>query len=276
MDDRYGTDVLAAGWRQQHARTLPEIEATPDLVVEVAADGYCGAVVGVASGMVELEDRHGRRRLFPLGPGLPRRRRRCRPRGARGRDGATATRRTASGSFAVADAQGAHRPREPDLRRGPARRGTRREGVGRRSARRGRRRRVSAGDRPARGCARRRAAERRASLRGAGRPSRAGFQGVPHRGGGRPRSPRRARAHRRSPVDRRVAVRALRGRSASRAGPTSRAASSSRSACAARSAGPPETRPTSRAPGSGSWARCRAIATSSPNCSAGSRSSSTS
>ena len=102
MDDRYGTDVLAAGWRQQHARTLPRVEASPDLVVEVAADGYCGAVIGLASGMVELEDRHGRRRLFPIGPGFL----------VDGADvvlvapapaAATGPRRTASGSIAVAD-----------------------------------------------------------------------------------------------------------------------------------------------------------------------------
>ncbi|GAA2984976.1 hypothetical protein JOD63_001848 [Microbacterium terrae] len=102
MEDRYGTDVLAAGWRERSAKTLPRVEAAHDLVVEVAADGYCGAVVGFASGMVELEDRHGRRRLFPLGPGFL-------------VDGAdvvltapTATapkgpQRTASGSFAAPD-----------------------------------------------------------------------------------------------------------------------------------------------------------------------------
>ena len=49
---------------------MARIEASRDLVVEVAADGYCGAVIGVASGLVELEDRVGRRRLFPLGPGF--------------------------------------------------------------------------------------------------------------------------------------------------------------------------------------------------------------
>ena len=70
MDDRYATDVLAAGWRDAGRRAVPRIEASADLVVEVAADGFCGAVVGVASGLVELEDRHGRRRLFPLGPGF--------------------------------------------------------------------------------------------------------------------------------------------------------------------------------------------------------------
>ena len=66
MDDRYGTDVLADGWRTRSAKQLAQVEASRDLVVEVADDGFCGAVVGVASGMVELEDRHARRRLFPL------------------------------------------------------------------------------------------------------------------------------------------------------------------------------------------------------------------
>ncbi|MET0780404.1 MAG: DUF3097 domain-containing protein [Microbacterium sp.] len=70
MEDRYATDVLAAGWRDAGRRAVPRIAASGDLVVEVAADGFCGAVVGVASGLVELEDRHGRRRLFPLGPGF--------------------------------------------------------------------------------------------------------------------------------------------------------------------------------------------------------------
>ena len=70
MDDRYSTDVLADGWRAHGHRPVPRIEASGELVVEVAADGFCGAVVGVSSGLVELEDRGGRRRLFPLGPGF--------------------------------------------------------------------------------------------------------------------------------------------------------------------------------------------------------------
>jgi hypothetical protein len=70
MDDRYGTDVLADGWRTRGRREIPRLEAEGDLVVEVAADGFCGAVVGLSSGLVELEDRSGRRRLFPLGPGF--------------------------------------------------------------------------------------------------------------------------------------------------------------------------------------------------------------
>ena len=70
MDDRYGTDVLAAGWRDAGTKQVPVVEAERDLVVEVAGDGFCGAVVGLQSGHVELEDRSGRRRLFPLGGGF--------------------------------------------------------------------------------------------------------------------------------------------------------------------------------------------------------------
>ncbi|MGP3535363.1 DUF3097 domain-containing protein [Microbacterium sp. RD1] len=70
MDDRYGTDVLAAGWRDQGRRLVPEVAAERELVVEVADDGFVGAVTKVASGTVELEDRLGRRRVFPLGGGF--------------------------------------------------------------------------------------------------------------------------------------------------------------------------------------------------------------
>lgn len=104
MDDRYGADVLAKGWQGHGVRRLPRVAASRDLVVEVAADGYCGAVVGIEQGSVALEDRHGRRRLFPLGAGFL-------------VDGAdvvltapaaavdTAPRRTASGSFAAPEAR---------------------------------------------------------------------------------------------------------------------------------------------------------------------------
>jgi len=98
-NDRYGVDVLAAGWRDAGRRVVPQMAADPGLVVEVAGDGFCGAVTRVQSGTVELEDRGGRRRLFPLGGGFlidgetvvltP-------PRAA-----AAAPARTASGSFAA-------------------------------------------------------------------------------------------------------------------------------------------------------------------------------
>jgi hypothetical protein len=64
--DRYGTDVLAAGRRKPRSTEQP---AEPGLVVEDVETGYVGAVVRVEYGRVELEDRHGRTRGFPLGPG---------------------------------------------------------------------------------------------------------------------------------------------------------------------------------------------------------------
>lgn len=47
--------------------------ADPGIVVECASSGFCGAIIRVektSEGVaVELEDRHGRRRLFPMRPG---------------------------------------------------------------------------------------------------------------------------------------------------------------------------------------------------------------
>lgn len=59
-------DVLTGNWRKR--RTIPTVEAEPDLVVEEAGSGFCGAVVGCAKDAVTLEDRHGNRRVFPLAP----------------------------------------------------------------------------------------------------------------------------------------------------------------------------------------------------------------
>ena len=64
--DRYGTDVPAAGRRKPRSTEHP---AELGMVVEDAETGYVGAVVRVEYGRVELEDRHGRTRGFPLGPG---------------------------------------------------------------------------------------------------------------------------------------------------------------------------------------------------------------
>jgi hypothetical protein len=102
MDDRYGSDVLAAGWRERATPPLERVPAARDLVVEVAEDGFCGAVTDVTGGLVELEDWKGRRRMFPLGPGFL----------IEGKPvvlvvpsaaAPAAPRRTASGSFAPAD-----------------------------------------------------------------------------------------------------------------------------------------------------------------------------
>ena len=70
--DLYGADVLAGGSKPP-SRTA-EVAATPGLVVEDVETGWCGAVVRLekAGGMhvVHLEDRRGRTRGFPLGPGF--------------------------------------------------------------------------------------------------------------------------------------------------------------------------------------------------------------
>jgi len=58
--------VLAGGPRK---RAIPEIAATPDVVAEDPLSGFCGAAVVCSSTAVTLEDRAGRRRLFPLEPG---------------------------------------------------------------------------------------------------------------------------------------------------------------------------------------------------------------
>jgi hypothetical protein len=47
-------------------RVVDEVEAELGLVVEDADEGFCGAVVGFEHGAVVLEDRFGKRRLFPL------------------------------------------------------------------------------------------------------------------------------------------------------------------------------------------------------------------
>jgi len=62
----YGEDVLKGDRRRR--RTVAEVDAEPDLVVEDADSGFCGAVVGFDAGAVVLEDRFGKRRVFPLAP----------------------------------------------------------------------------------------------------------------------------------------------------------------------------------------------------------------
>jgi hypothetical protein len=63
----YGPDVLAVPRRRP--QPPPTVEAEPALVVETADGAFCGAVVGLERDVVHLEDRHGRRRAFPLTTG---------------------------------------------------------------------------------------------------------------------------------------------------------------------------------------------------------------
>jgi len=74
VTDRYDGDVLAGDWRGRGRKVIPTVAATPGLVVELAGSdsgtGFVGAVVGLEKGNVALEDRHGKRRWFPLGGGF--------------------------------------------------------------------------------------------------------------------------------------------------------------------------------------------------------------
>jgi hypothetical protein len=68
VTDRYGRDVLATPRKPNRARSTDH-PVTLGMVVEDAETGYVGEVVVIDGDRIELEDRHGRRRRFPLGPG---------------------------------------------------------------------------------------------------------------------------------------------------------------------------------------------------------------
>jgi hypothetical protein len=101
MNDRYGPDVLARDPHGSRRTRSTERVVEIGLVVEDAQTGYVGAIVAVEYGRMQLEDRNGRRKAFPVGPGYlidgkpvilnpPR------------RSAPAAPTRTASGSVAVA------------------------------------------------------------------------------------------------------------------------------------------------------------------------------
>jgi Protein of unknown function (DUF3097) len=64
---RYDPDVLA-GPKRGAPRQLPQVPVELGLVVEDVAAEFCGAVVAWEKDAVTLEDRHGRRRMFPFWP----------------------------------------------------------------------------------------------------------------------------------------------------------------------------------------------------------------
>jgi hypothetical protein len=71
FSDRYGNDVLAGFSKRAGTSPPPRVvEATTGLVVEEVASDFVGAVTRVEGRLVELEDRRGTRRMFPLGPGF--------------------------------------------------------------------------------------------------------------------------------------------------------------------------------------------------------------
>jgi Protein of unknown function (DUF3097) len=102
VTDRYGSDILSRNPHTPKMIRSVETPAEKGLVVEDAQSGYVGAVVRIEGGRVELEDRRGKVRTFPMGPGflidgkpvslvVPKR--------------AAAPARTASGSVAVPNAK---------------------------------------------------------------------------------------------------------------------------------------------------------------------------
>ncbi len=110
-DDRYGRDVLSGDWRNSGASKAVAVEAVRDLVVEHTVSEWCGAIVGLSGGFVELEDWNKKVRAFPLTDGFlidgkkvtlvaPKKQPSSGPGGSLDEP---ARARTASGSFAVAD-----------------------------------------------------------------------------------------------------------------------------------------------------------------------------
>src|SRR4051812_30011531 len=72
MADRYGSDVLASDWRAPKRGRAVEATAELGAVVEEVTTDWCGEIVAVDRDLdtLTLEDRRGRRRSFPLGPGF--------------------------------------------------------------------------------------------------------------------------------------------------------------------------------------------------------------
>ena len=68
--DRYSHDVLARGWRTSHMKKSADMPLELDMVVEDPSSGFVGAVIGWQNGLVVLEDRKGKRKSFPVGPGF--------------------------------------------------------------------------------------------------------------------------------------------------------------------------------------------------------------
>jgi hypothetical protein len=64
---QYG-DILAPGNRKPKPGQgpVPQVPAERDLVVEDFEGRFCGAIVAIEAGSVTLEDRFGKRRVFPL------------------------------------------------------------------------------------------------------------------------------------------------------------------------------------------------------------------
>lgn len=72
VNDRYGSDVLTTDWRAPRRGRAVEAPAELGAVVEEVTTDWCGEIVAVDRDLdtLTLEDRRGKRRTFPLGPGF--------------------------------------------------------------------------------------------------------------------------------------------------------------------------------------------------------------
>ncbi len=68
--DRYGSDVLSPGWQKAGKPVSVDLPLRRGLVLEDPSSGYVGEVIRWENGLVVLEDRKGKRRSFPIGPGF--------------------------------------------------------------------------------------------------------------------------------------------------------------------------------------------------------------
>ncbi|MCL2482958.1 MAG: DUF3097 domain-containing protein [Propionibacteriaceae bacterium] len=67
---RYSSDVLAPGWRKAGKPVTTPQTLEVGLVVEDPTSGFVGAVTRWENGLVVLEDRLGKLKSFPIGPGF--------------------------------------------------------------------------------------------------------------------------------------------------------------------------------------------------------------
>jgi hypothetical protein len=105
--DRYGSDVLSGDWRVPKRGRAVEAPAELGAVVEEVTADWVGEIVAVDRDLhtLTLEDRRGRRRTFPLGPGFLLEGRPVILTAPARRAAPAKPTRTASGSVAVHDAK---------------------------------------------------------------------------------------------------------------------------------------------------------------------------
>ncbi len=68
--DLYGNDVLSNDRRAPLQPRTSDLVIALGMILEDPASGFVGEIMGWENGLIVLEDRHQRRRSFPVGPGF--------------------------------------------------------------------------------------------------------------------------------------------------------------------------------------------------------------